>query len=234
MKIEQISEHIWKVKLWFIIPIHVWLVRDETGVTLVDAGIAPMKRGIARAIRMMDAGPLKRIVLTHGHSDHTGAINRLLNTYPVPIYAHRSEIPYLEGELPYPGRKKAIATVTPGLVQPLKGTAIELDSIGGLTPYLTPGHSPGHVVYFHKKDNILLGGDLFTSRSGRLQRPIPMFTANMKQAIESGQIVKELQPVRLEVCHGTEVYEPAKQFDEYRKQATVKLKSNLETSSIEG
>src|SRR5690554_2649703 len=107
MKFERVSEHIWSVAAWVIIPIRVWIVRDGDGLTLVDAGISPMARGILRSIHRLGTGSLRRIVLTHGHPDHVGAIRTIRRESPVPVYAHSAEIPYIEGERPYPGRKKA-------------------------------------------------------------------------------------------------------------------------------
>ena len=40
MRVEKISEHIWSLKAWMFIPIHVWVVEEKDGVTLVDAGDA--------------------------------------------------------------------------------------------------------------------------------------------------------------------------------------------------
>ena len=67
MKAEKISEHIWSLRTWMIVPIHVWVVVDEDGVTLVDAGMPMMAKGIMKFIKQLNAGPLKRILLTHGH-----------------------------------------------------------------------------------------------------------------------------------------------------------------------
>lgn len=69
MKAEHISEHVWSLKAW-VIPIHVWIVIEEDGFTLVDAGIPMMAKGIMKFIKQLNAGPLRRILLTHGHSDH--------------------------------------------------------------------------------------------------------------------------------------------------------------------
>ncbi|WP_242694856.1 MBL fold metallo-hydrolase [Pseudogracilibacillus auburnensis] len=65
-----------------------------------------MAKGILKFIEQLNAGSLKRIVLTHGHPDHVGAIKRILKVKTVPVFAHRIEIPYMEGDYPYPGRKK--------------------------------------------------------------------------------------------------------------------------------
>ncbi len=46
MKAKQISDHIWSLKTWMIIPIHVWVVVEEDGITLIDAGMPMMAKGI--------------------------------------------------------------------------------------------------------------------------------------------------------------------------------------------
>lgn len=123
---------------------------------------------------------------------------------------------YMEGELPYPRRKKAAVTVSKNITLSLpKDGEGKLVSMAGLTPYHTPGHSPVHVVYYHEQDQVMLAGDLFTSKKGHLQKPMPMFTSDMKEAINSSSIVSQLKPLRLEVCHGNSVFNPADQIEEY-------------------
>lgn len=224
MKVKKVSEHIWSLKTWMIIPIHVWIVVDEDGVTLVDAGIPMMAKGILKYLNQLEAGPLKRIVLTHGHSDHVGAIKTILTETKVPVYAHPIEIPYMEGDLLYPRRKKLEQNVEKKITQPLQADEQgRLKSIAGLTPYLTPGHSPGHVVYYHEQDQVLLAGDLFTSKNGKLHQPMSLFTADMAEAVRSSSIVEQLKPKRLEVCHGSSVLKPADQLQEYIQKMKKKL-----------
>lgn len=219
MKINRVSEHIWSLKIWLIIPIQVWIVKDEKGVTLVDAGISTMAKPILQFIKKLNARPLQNIVLTHGHADHVGALHKILSNSDVPVFAHQKEIPYMEGELPYPRRKKAEQNVPRNVIQALKEDEYgRLHSIAGLTPYLTPGHSPGHVVYYHQQDQVLLAGDLFTSKKGKLHQPMAMFTADMAEAVKSSSIVEELKPLKLEVCHGGTVNYPAEQLEEYMKK----------------
>lgn len=216
MKIEKISEHIWTLKSWMGFTIQVWLVADDKGLTLIDAGVSSMAKGILKAINETQAGPLQRIVLTHGHGDHVGAIKTILREEEVPVFAHSIEIPYLEGKLPYPRRKKAFEALAVSITQPLsEDSEGRFQSIGGLTPYFTPGHSPGHVAFYHEEDQVLLAGDLFTSKKGKLKNPMPMFTADMNEALKSSEILRLLKPKRLEICHGSAVLDPAEQLDEY-------------------
>lgn len=215
MKIVRVSEHIWSYKLWLVIPIHVWFVKDEDGVTLVDTGIGLMAPGIRKSLKALNAGPLNRIVLTHGHPDHTGGLKQLLQYVDVPVYAHRIEIPYMQGDVPYEGRK-AIKYVRSGVVQPLDENDGHLKPIGGLQPYLTPGHSPGHVAYYHEKDQVLLAGDLFSSRKGQLR--VGMFTPDISTSVQSSSIISELQPISVECCHGESIPYPAEQLERYMAQ----------------
>lgn len=216
MKIERISEHIWRVRISVFIAVQVWLVNESDGWTLVDAGLSFMAGGIRRFVEEAGGGPLRRILLTHGHGDHVGAIEALLASGDVTVYAHPREMPYMEGAKPYPRRKKARSFVRPGAALPLPlGEDGEPVAVGGLLPVWTPGHSPGHTVYYHGKDRVLLAGDLFTSRKGKLRPPMKMFTADMKQAADSAAVVARLMPDRLEICHGGPVLAPAEQLDEY-------------------
>lgn len=219
MKIAQVSPHIWSVTTWapLLFPIRVWIVADDSGVTLVDAGLSMMAPGIVRFIARLDRGPLQRLLLTHSHGDHTGAIQAIRSKWPVPVYVHRVEIPYAEGKLPHPGRKKAQASIAKGIATPLPEAADgTLAELSGLTPHWTPGHSPGHVAYYHRQDDVLLAGDLFTSRRGQLRPPMAMFTSDMQTAVRSGiGAVRQLAPARLEVSHGGPVFDPAAQLDAY-------------------
>ena len=208
--------------MWVLIPVRAWLVKGPDGVSLVDAGLPFMAKGILRAIDTLGLGPLTRILLTHGHGDHVGAILGILKHGPTPVYAHRVELPYMEGDKAYPRRKKARASVPKGLVVPLSETpGGSLKEVAGLFPYLTPGHSPGHVVYYHRKDRVLIGGDLAMTKRGALRPPIAMFTSDMDSAIRSMGILRQLEPARLEVCHADPIERPAERFDAFVMQRQV-------------
>ena len=70
---------------------------------LVDAGLAGHHRVIARAARARFGDrPPAAIVLTHAHFDHVGSLERLLEVWDVPVYAHALELPHLTGRRSYP------------------------------------------------------------------------------------------------------------------------------------
>lgn len=224
MKVKKISEHIWSLKTWMIIPIHVWVVAEKEGITLIDAGMPMMTKGIINFMEQLNVGPLQRILLTHGHSDHVGAVKGILKKYEVPVYAHPVETPYMQGEVVYPKRKKLENNLPKTIVSPLLEDGLtKLKKMGALTPYFTPGHSPGHVVYYHEQDQVLLAGDLFTSKKGKLKQPMATFTADMEQAVASASIISQLKPEQLEVCHGNTVFQPSDQLEEYVKSMERKL-----------
>ena len=91
----------------------------------------------------------------------------------------------------------------------------ELALIGGLRPYLSPGHSPGHVVYYHEQDQVMLAGDLFTSKKGQLRKPMKMFTHDMKEAIASQRLLcVSCSPNVLRYVTGSVLF-PGHQIDAY-------------------
>lgn len=213
MKISKISPHIYKLEKWLVIKISIWLVVSEEGVYIVDTGIASMSKAILTEARKL--GKIKAILLTHGHSDHTGGIHNILKEEKIPVYVHQDEIKYMEGKEPFPRRKKPEVLVPPQLVQPLEEKDGQLLPFGDFIPYLTPGHSPGHVVYYHVKDKVLIAGDLFTSKRGELAKPMAMFTADMTEAVKSSRIIAQLKPQLVTICHSNDVSNAALQLDSY-------------------
>jgi hypothetical protein len=51
---------------------------------------------------------------------------------------------------------------------------------------------------------------------------MPIFTADMGEAVKSSLILKKLQPLHLEVCHGNPVKDPAAQLDAYVRITSAK------------
>ena len=70
---------------------NVYLIEDEGGVTLFDAGARTMTRAVASAGAKL--GGIQRIVLGHGHTDHRGIAPAL----GVPVLCHPDEVQDAEG-----------------------------------------------------------------------------------------------------------------------------------------
>lgn len=128
------------------------LTEGETAV-LVDPG-AEAEKILAR---LGDRKPAA-ILLTHGHYDHTGAVNRIKNETGAKVYMHKSDFNMV-------GSRNSLCFLT----QSPTPEAFDADGFvedgdelcfGQLEFKVmhTPGHSAGGVVY--AVDNKLFGGDL--------------------------------------------------------------------------
>ena len=70
---------------------NVYLIEDDGGVTMFDAGARTMTRAVATAGAKL--GGIRRIVLGHGHTDHRGTAPAL----GVPVLCHPDEVQDAEG-----------------------------------------------------------------------------------------------------------------------------------------
>ncbi|MED1675666.1 MBL fold metallo-hydrolase [Bacillus subtilis] len=198
MNLRQLSEHVYQCEFELDvplrIPVHTWFIKDGDDVYIVDTGI---ERFAALAI-----GNPKAILLTHGHSDHIGGASKWLERFDIPIFAHQNELKYINGEEPYPNKNEVENTGVAHIVQPLtEQTLAHLP----LKYYLTPGHSPGHVVYDHKIDRTLLTGDLFITSKEDLHPPIRRFSVDINENIDSGSIIDQIKPMLICSSHGEEI-----------------------------
>jgi len=102
----------------------------------------------------------KMILLTHGHDDHTGAVDALCDRYDMPVYLHPADRGGPRG-LFYNG-------LTP--TEPLaEGDVLKL---GGLEIKVmnTPGHSEGSCVFLVENE-MFCGDTLFAGSCGRTDFP---------------------------------------------------------------
>jgi len=195
---------------------------------LVDAG-TPRYAASIRSAAEKRFGPHARptaILLTHGHFDHAGSARELAEAWDVPIYAHKLERPYLSGKSAYPPKDPTAGGAMAFLSRFFPSTSVDLGERlqdlpdGGEVPGLpgwhwhhTPGHAPGHVVFFQPGESILLAGDACVTMDldsaigiltlePRISRPPAPFTYDWEQAHASVELLAGLRPFVLGCGHG--------------------------------
>jgi glyoxylase-like metal-dependent hydrolase (beta-lactamase superfamily II) len=194
---------------------------------LVDAGTPGNAARIrSAAARLFGAGARPAaILLTHGHFDHAGSARELAGIWDAPIYAHRLERPFLTGMSAYPPKDPTVGGAMAFLSRFFPSSGVNLggrlrDLPDGEVPGLpgwqwlhTPGHCPGHVIFFQPDDAILLAGDACTTmdldsavglvtQRRRICRPPAPFTCDWDQAHRSVQLLAGLRPRAIGGGHG--------------------------------
>ena len=126
---------------------------------------------------------IEAILLTHGHFDHTGAVNELRDTLHIPVYAHENADRYLmDGEMNL--SSFCIGERVVREVMSLRdGETVSLrDRACALRVLHTPGHTTDSVVYYSEKDRVAFVGDtIFKGSIGNYQYP----GGNRQDLIES-------------------------------------------------
>ncbi|MCI1775420.1 MAG: MBL fold metallo-hydrolase [Paenibacillus lautus] len=215
--IEQVTQISFLPRLF---PINVYLVEESDGVTLIDAGMSFSQKGILQAAA--DTGkPIKRIVLTHAHGDHVGALDGLKKELPnASVCISRRDALLLKGSAELqPGEPQTpIRGDIPKNVTTVPDVLLEDgDSIGSLKAIATPGHTPGHMAFLDERSGILIAGDAWQTRGGLAVSgvmkpwfPFPaMATWSKEQALESAGMLTALKPAVLAVGHGRMLRNPA-------------------------
>ncbi len=199
---------------------------------LVDAGLPGYASQIKkRAEELFGSGAKpEAIVLTHGHFDHVGTLETLLEDWNVPVWVHSLELPYLQGMSSYPPPDPAIGGGMMAYTSFLFPIGPEnfgervwpIDSDGtipqlpGWQVFHTPGHAPGHISLFREEDRTLIAGDAFvtTNQNSAIavatQReefhgPPAYFTYDWHDARQSVRKLANLNPLAVGTGHGVSV-----------------------------
>jgi glyoxylase-like metal-dependent hydrolase (beta-lactamase superfamily II) len=81
--------------------VNVYLIEDDTGVTIVDAGLPGQWDELEPELAAMgrSIADVRAVVLTHGDTDHIGFAERIRRGHGVPIYIHELDAPRARGEV---------------------------------------------------------------------------------------------------------------------------------------
>lgn len=231
MRITQYGENL--IQLTRLTAFNCFLVREADSFTLVDTGMSGSAQGILDTAKQYHL-PIKHIVLTHAHIDHVGSVDALHALLPdVEVAISARDARFLTGDLsldatepqtPLRGGYPIIKTKPTRLLQPG-------DKIGSLEVIATPGHTPGHMSFFDRRDSTLIAGDAFSNKAGittagtlRLLFPFTaMATWHKPTALHSAEVLLGLQPRQLAVGHGNVIVNPLDAMKQAIAEASQKL-----------
>ena len=116
---------------------------------------------------------LEKILLTHAHVDHAGATAELARRLELPIEGPHEGDRFWIDALEEQGRMFGLPCE--GAFEPTRWLHDrDTVTVGGLTLEVRhcPGHTPGHVVFFHAPSRLAIVGDvLFAGSIGRTDFP---------------------------------------------------------------
>jgi hydroxyacylglutathione hydrolase len=213
---------------------NVYLIEDDGGVMLFDAGARTMTRAVATAGAKL--GGIRRVVLGHGHTDHRGTAPAL----GVPVLCHPDEVQDAEGSggfrywpqglagLPTPMRqfhRLLHRYAWDGGPVTISDTLTEDDELAGFSVIELPGHAPGQIGLWRESDRVALSSDCFYTldmwgRDCEPRLPERLYNYDTEQARAS---IRKLAAL-----------EPAAAWPGHAKPVTGDVRSKLERAADAG
>lgn len=204
----------------------VYSIKDADGWTIIDAGL---KFAVPRVLAQLkqagySATDVKRILVTHAHPDHVGGLPDLRAVTGAAVICSAYERPYVEGKKPVVQPSRSDVPPLARMMMPNKPTTMNgvavarvlqdgdtlPEVLGGLQAVATPGHSPGHMSFWHPTLKVLFTGDVVMHiLAPGLRLPFAGFTTDMRQNKRSVQRIAALEPELLLFGHGVPMRDAA-------------------------
>ncbi len=116
---------------------------------------------------------LEKILITHGHIDHAGGTGELAKQLSLPIEGPQKEDQFWIDGLPAQSKEYGFP-LAQSFTPDRWLNQNDAVTVGNLTLEVryTPGHTPGHVIFFHPDSKLAIVGDvLFQGSIGRTDFP---------------------------------------------------------------
>lgn len=191
-------------------------------VAVLDPG--PLIESHLQAIQAIAGAPIRWILVTHTHPDHS----------PAAVELAKATGAELLGRTPPAGAHQDTTFVPDRVLE--DGDHVHIDGIG-IEVVHTPGHASNHVCFRHVGLNWVFTGDHVIDGSTVVIDPPD---GNMKHYLQSLAKVRDLQPAALAPGHGEIIPDPERAIDwiiNHRLQREVRvfeaLRENPALTSME-
>src|SRR5262245_7452133 len=182
------------------------------GAVLIDAGTRWAR---CRILRQLRGRSVRLVALTHAHPDHQGAAAAVCRRYGVPLACHELDVPAMEGKRRMQPENRLIRLgewFWSGPAHPVARVLRDGDDIAGFRVIHTPGHTPGHVIFFREVDRLALAGDVlanisFITRRPGLREPPAAFTVSPAENRRSIRRLLDLRPRTICFGHGPPLHD---------------------------
>ena len=117
---------------------------------------------------------IEKILLTHGHFDHTGAVNELQKQLKIPVCIHKNGRQYVENPVWNLSQAFGFVIKLDNVTYLDDNSVISLSVNPDFNLKLihTPGHTTDSAIYYSAKDNFAFVGDsIFLGSYGRTDFP---------------------------------------------------------------
>jgi glyoxylase-like metal-dependent hydrolase (beta-lactamase superfamily II) len=218
-----------------VFPVNCYLVEEDDGLTLIDAALPYSMKGIFKAAEAIGK-PITKIILTHAHEDHVGALDRIKEELPdVPVYISVRDNRIMNGDASL-DKHEHQTPIKGGVPKKMKTRANILlkegDLIGSLAAIETPGHTPGSMSFIDTRTKALIAGDAYQTRGGiavdgdmKPWFPFPAFgTWSKETSLASAMKLVSYQPMLLAVGHGEMWENPIGEMEKAINRFEQKLK----------
>jgi hydroxyacylglutathione hydrolase len=206
----QVAAGVWLLRGFPPDMFNVYLMED----VLVDAATRWAR---ARILSQLRRRRPRLVALTHCHPDHQGVARLVCRQFKVPLACHELDVPAMEGRAPMAPANWLLRLgmhFWAGPPAPVTRVLRDGDYVAGFRVVHTPGHTPGHVLFFRESDRVAIAGDVlanisFLTLEPGLRQPPPFFSDSAEQNRASIRKLAALRPSIVCFGHGPPLYHTA-------------------------